>query len=106
MSTFYIKTGDLLPTIRAQLTGAGGAPVKLAGASVEFHMKNAAGTLKVNANATVENAARGVVEYAWTGTDTDTAGTYTAEFEVSVAGKTMTFPNDSNIAVVISDELA
>jgi uncharacterized protein YfaS (alpha-2-macroglobulin family) len=106
MSTFYIKTGDLLPLIRAQLTGAGGRPQKLDGAAVEFHMRDAAGTLVVNANATVENAARGVVSYAWVTADTDTAGTYSAEFEVSVAGKAMTFPNDSNITVVIADEVA
>jgi hypothetical protein len=106
MSTFYIKTGDLLPVIRAQLTGSGGKPQKLTGAAVEFHMRDALGVLKVNANATVESAARGVVSYAWQAADTDTAGTYIAEFEVSVAGKAMTFPNDGDITVIVADEVA
>lgn len=105
MSTFYIKTNDLLPVIRAQLVGADGRPQKLSGVSVEFHMKDSVGTLVVNQTATVENEARGVVYYTWQSGDTDTAGTYTAEFEASVAGKALTFPNDGNITVVIADEV-
>lgn len=106
MSTFYIKQNDLLPIIRAHLGGADGHPQKLGGMTVRFHLNDASGATVVDAAAVVENAARGVVSYTWASGDTDTVGTYTAEFEVTNAGKTMTFPNDSNISVIITDELA
>ena len=105
--TFYIKTGDLLPAIRAQLVGAGGSIQKLPnGVTVRFHLNDAVGASVVDAPAVIESEARGVVAYEWVLGDTDTAGTYTAEFEVEIAGKTMTFPNDGDITVVISPELA
>lgn len=105
--TFYIKTGDLLPAIRAQLLGAGGAIQKLPnGVTVRFHMNDANGASVIDAAATIESESRGIARYDWVSGDTDTAGTYTAEFEVDIAGKTMTFPNDGNIAVIVTDELA
>lgn len=104
--TFYIKVGDLLPAIRAQLLGAGGSIQKLYGTAVEFHMKDADGVVVTHAQATIENEARGIVRYDWTEPDTDEAGTFVGEFEVSAGGKTMTFPNSGNITIIMTDELA
>jgi hypothetical protein len=109
VATFQIKRNDLLPEIVATCLDADGAPVDLTGATgVEFHMKAAeAGSPKVDAAGTIVDAATGVVKYSWTGSDTDTAGTYSAEFEVMFTGsKQMTFPNFENITITITEDLS
>src|SRR5678810_810097 len=95
MADFTISAGDLLPVIQAQLVDENGDPVSLASATVKFHMKQGALTPKVNAVATIVDAPTGMVKYDWVTADTDTAGEYDAEFEVTfTAGtKPLTFPN-------------
>lgn len=48
------------------------------------------------------------VRYDWIAGDTDTAGTFEAEFEVTYSDSTIeTFPNDgTNIAIKITPEIA
>lgn len=106
MSVFNIKQNDRLPAIQASLVAGNGAAVNLVGSTVTFNMRDSSGASKVSAGAcTILDAANGVVSYAWGTTDTNTAGTFTAEFEVTNGGLTETFPNDSNITVVITAEL-
>jgi hypothetical protein len=70
-------------------------------------MRDAAGPVKIDTAATVVTAASGIVRYDWLAADTDTAGTFQAEFEVTYSdGKIETFPNASYIEVVITDDIA
>jgi hypothetical protein len=89
---FSIKAHDLMPTFRVILRNddANKTPVDLTNAlSIQFFMRvtGGGGILKVNAPAAFVNPrTSGIVEYNWTGTDTDTPGLYQAEWEIMWAG--------------------
>lgn len=103
---FSIKQNDTSPSLRATLQNAAGSPINLLGANVRFHMKALDGTLKVDQPMTIVSTSGGIVEYDWQASNTNTAGTYYAEFEVTYSDLTIeTFPNTDNIAIVITPEL-
>lgn len=104
-----MKRGDLLPSIAATLSYAGVGPIDLSNAaSVKFIMRlPGVATPKVNRAAAFEDRVAGKVRYDWQGTDTDTAGRYHAEFEVTdSSGKKLTAPNDGYVWVTIVADLA
>jgi hypothetical protein len=103
---FEIKKGDRRPRYRVQLT-ANGTPVDLTGATgVRFLMKaGTTGTAKVDAAASVVDAATGIVEYAWALADTDTAGPFNVEFEVNWSGEKQTFPSSGYFTITINEDL-
>jgi len=109
MADFDIAEDDLLPVIQGTLL-QDGDPVNLTGATVKFHLigPSPATTVKVNASADVVSAVDGEVEYAWASGDTDTPGTFVAEWEVTFAGaKPLTFPpKKPKISVVVHPALA
>lgn len=115
--TFYIKQNDRAPSIFWQTSPV----LDLTGLAAVFSMRDADGTVKVNRQtATVADGTYtidgvetaytptdGVLFYDWASGDTDTAGVFYAEFEVTVsAGVTVTFPNNTNIVVQITDDIA
>lgn len=110
---FIIKRHDLRPRYRVQLTQSDPSdptvqvPVDLTGAtSAKFLMKGAAaGAAKVDAAATFVDRPSGIVEYAWTGTDTDTAGDYNVEIEVLWGTEPQTFPSQGYFTCKINDDL-
>lgn len=106
---YEIKRNDLRPYWRVQLT-QNGSPADITGATaVRFTMKaGTVGTAKINKQAmTVIDAPTGVVEYRWTGTDTDTSNTFNAEVEVDWGtGVPQTFPSKGYFTITISDDLA
>jgi hypothetical protein len=85
---FKIKAGDTLPAITATLTGADGNAVSLTGKTVEFRLRSAVypfATILDGVEATPapnQTTNRGDVSYAWQDGDTDTPGTYVAQWYV------------------------
>lgn len=108
MANFQLKRGDNVPPLRRTLLADSEDPVDLTNASVSFHMRQkGADSTAVDAAATVVDPSGGVVEYRWQDGDTDEAGLFIAEFEVSYAdGAVETFPNASNIHIRINEDIA
>lgn len=95
--TFYIKQGDTLPSLRAQLLGPDNQPINLSGATVEFRVSG-----RVAATAVVEDDEQGRVRYDWRPGDTDKPGAHNAEFIVTfMGGATQRVPNDGYLTVHI-----
>lgn len=106
MADFVIRKNDRLPELRVTLTDATGVPVDLTGATVEFHMKAPrAATAKVDA-AAIKGAGVGEVRYPWAAADTNAAGRYWGEFEVTFGdGRKQTFPNQGYTRILVTEEL-
>lgn len=107
---FRIKTNDTSPLLSVTLTDANGTGIGLAGASARFHMKAfGADSLKIDAPATVGIVGVGVdglVTYDWIAGDTDTAGTYYGEIEVTYGdARVETFPNNGYFTIIIKEDL-
>ena len=101
MTEIFIKRNDTKPPVTATLAEDGVA-VDLSTASVMFNM----GTV-VAATATVVDGTAGTVKYDWISGDTAIAGCYPAEFEVTFADASIqTFPNDENLIVIITKDVA
>ncbi len=101
MPTFYIKKGDTAPPLRVFLRQRDGSPITLDTAVVKFHMNNgkvASGTV------TILDADLGKVEYSWQAADTDTAGSFSGEFEITDGGKDQTVPSNGYITIKILDD--
>lgn len=94
---FYLKQDDTSPALVATLVDEDQVAIDLTSATgVAFHMIDPGTTTpKVNGGSvTVLDAPNGRVSYAWQATDTDTAGDYDGEFEVTwTGGSKTTFPN-------------
>lgn len=105
---FVIKRNDRAPSIEGTLGLSDGTVVNLTGTSVKFIMTLAGATIpKINAAATIVDAINGEVSYSWGATDTDTAGLYRAEWEVTFAGGIKrTFPSDDFLYVRVLEDLA
>lgn len=105
---FYIKQGDRSPGLGAFCRFADGTAQDLTACTVVFSMrKRGTTTAKVSAaSAVIVAAATGEVRYDWGTTDTDTNGTYDAEFEVTLgSGRKITFPNDGYLTVEVTDDI-
>ena len=71
-------------------------------------MRNTADdTTKISgASVTVLAASKGEVRYSWTTTNTNTAGNFEAEFQVTFSdGGVQTYPNDGYIDVIITEDV-
>tara|TARA_R100001463_G_scaffold130980_1_gene190742 strand:+ start:651 stop:974 length:324 start_codon:yes stop_codon:yes gene_type:complete len=105
---FKIKQNDTSPIIQATLKDANSAAVDLTGASVRFHMIKYRGTsTKVAAAAAIVDDDAGTVKYVWQSGDTDTVGSFKAEFQVTFSDGTVeTFPNTDYIQIDVIDDIA
>lgn len=101
---------DRAPALTVQAVDLAGDPLDLTGAaSPVFSMQLIGATTKKvdRAAATIVDAATGIVRYSWAALDVDTAGTYVAEFEVSLGGLPLTIPGDDQpLHVVIRPDTA
>ena len=105
---FHLKRGDTSPRLAKQLLDHDGAAVSLSGATVVFHMKDGDGNVVVDGGAaTVTDAAAGEVRYDWQAGDTDEAGIFYGEFEVTYADASVeTFPNSGYLTIAITADIA
>jgi hypothetical protein len=107
VSTFHIKQNDTLPPIEATLTDHDG-PMNLEDATVRLLVSGLVNTTKTLTITDVDiiDAGGGQVRHEWADDETDTAGTYRAEWEVTFSsGRKLTFPNDAYDTIVIREEL-
>ncbi len=108
--SFNIKKGDRSPGYSVTLEAPAGTPVDLTGTSVKFIMTLDDGvttTPKIDAVATIDDEEAGEVTYSWGATDTNTAGLYRAEWEVTFAGSIKrTFPADGFLYINVIGDLA
>ena len=104
---FRIKTNDTSPKLALTILNASGGVVDLSGASAKFHMKAfGASSLKVDSVATITDADDGEVQYDWLPSDTDTAGTYYGEIEITYGDASVeTFPNNGYFTIIIKEDL-
>ena len=113
-SSMNITQNDTAPsaagTLREKVTGLA---VDIQSATVEFHMRNSVGVMKVDAAADNDqvgdgsDGTKGNVSYDWVTGDTDTVGIYAQHWEVTYADGTIrTFPTPGKNTVIIGGELA
>ena len=107
MADCKIKQNDTAPSLSVTLAQDGVA-VDLTDAAISFHMRDdASGEALVNGTAVVTGATLGTVRYDWLASDTALAGCFPAEFEVTLSdGKVESFPNDNNLTIIITEDLA
>ncbi len=111
-TTFEIKQGDLLDELKLTLLEP---DEKTAVSSfvaedvVRFHMKESlSGAVLIDAAAAWVSAPAGTVKYLWQAGDTDVAGSYIGEIEVTkdTGGKVQSFPTKKYFRVNITEKLA
>ena len=112
---YTIIQGDLARTVQYQLLDGNHNVVNLAAASSVavkiVQRRDVNGELPTNpvvisAAGSFVNAAEGIVQYQWTGTDTNVPGDYDARFTVTwPIGLPDTFPSDSTIQIIIYPSL-
>lgn len=103
---FIIKQNDTLPNLRATLQNADLTPIDLTTATAVFlavKAKDGAPIWKHECD--VIDAALGIVEYDFTESDTATADTYDAEFEIQWGTEVQTVPNDGYFNFTIIADL-
>ena len=105
---FFIKQNDTSPILQANLKDGNNAAVDVSGASIAFKMRPVSSSVAtVNSAAAIIDGPAGSVKYEWQGSDTATAGSYFAEFQVTFSGgKIETFPNGDYIQITILDDIA
>lgn len=106
MYDVIIKRGDTRNCIKAVLKGANGSVVDLTGCAVRFLMAPFNRLPTIDREAHIEDAGNGEVWMVWAPGETDAAGFYQAEFEVTYQdGKRETFPNNGYISLLIQNDL-
>lgn len=108
LDTFFIKRGDTGPDLQRQLLDESGNPLNLSSATVRFNMQLKGGAVAISrAAATIVNASTGIVKYSWQAGDTDTAGSYEGEFEITYPDSSVeTVPNYGMIEITITADIA
>lgn len=106
-SDFSIKRNDLSPAIKSQLLDEDDNPVDLSSASVRFIMSDyEENVIIVDGVAVIDNALDGIVYYQWQAGDTEQAGHFRAEWEVTYPNDNPeTFPNDNFLDIKIAEDL-
>lgn len=106
MADVYLKVGDRLPALEDTLTDGDGNAIDLTDKTVRWNMRMVGGGVLLGGDADVTSATEGLVSYSWRAVDTEAAGNYTGEWEVTDEDdKVETFPKFGYRSIVISDDL-
>jgi len=107
MVKITMKKGDRLPVIEATIKKKDGTALDLTNATAKFIMVTAKDrTGKISASATITDATGGKVKYEWAANDTNTAGDFLGEFEITYAdGKKIAAPSEGYIEILFYEEL-
>lgn len=109
--TFTITQGDTSPSLASQLS-ADGEPIDLSGVNgVRFIMQDRYEQVVIDegiqGSLNFIDAENGEVEFVFTAKQTETVGSYEAEFEVTYSnGAVETFPGNRKINVEIVEQIA
>lgn len=108
MTLYEMKRNDTRPRPDALLRFSDGSIPDLTGASVKFIARDVTSSVvKIDATATITDVPTAAVEYAMTADDSDTAGTYYCEWEVTFADTSVqTFPTRSFDRLRIRGDIA
>ena len=108
MTVYQMKRNDTRPRPDALLRCSDGSIPDLTSASVLFIATYQGSTVvKINAAATILDVPTASVEYPITADDSDTAGNFNVEWEVTFAdASVMTFPTTGYDLLVIGGDLA
>lgn len=112
-SDFYLKKGDTSPALEVQLLDNDDDPVDMSNGTAKFRMKEVGSdTFVVDSMATPIDDSTGKIAYEWSSGDTDSVGSYLAEFLVDYSGgvgddfdSDETFPNSRFLSIEIEDGL-
>lgn len=102
-----MKRNDTSPAITETLQDEDGNVIDITDSSVKFIMQDPnEDTVKISSSAEITDAEGGQVKYDWEEDDTDTAGYYLAEWEVTYSDDSVeTFPNSEYISIKIYKDL-
>ena len=107
---FEIKQNDTSPALEGILRDGFGSPIDITGATVVLNTRlQPGGTVKVSGGSmgAVGSAVNGRVKYSWVAADTDTAGIYEAEIQITFSnGKIRTIPPKGYFIVDVTDDIA
>lgn len=115
--TWKMKTNDTAPAMWYRLPIYESGSAILTGATVRFIMRPVGSEIaKIDNDAEIPSAVSaggvsyagsdGVLQYQWVTGDTDTAGEFSGEFEVTLAsGKVRTFPPEGYIRLNFTEDL-
>ena len=103
-----MKRGDTAPPFLGTLTDAVGDPVNLSGASARLLVRETrTRAVKVDAACLIPSPLEGSIRYDWTAADTDRAGVYDLEVQVTYGdGSVETFPNGGWVRLQILADIA
>ena len=104
--TFTVKQNDTVPALEAQLLDADGVGINLEMSQVRFRAIERFGKKTIEKFATITDELTGKVQIDWQAGDTDIAGYYNCEFEITFTDSTiLTVPNDGYFMISIIEEL-
>lgn len=110
MVDFAIKQNDTRPKFEVRLLDGFKQPLNLTGATVLLHMRlKPGGAVKITGGVmgAVGNAVDGRQSYTFTAANTDTAGTYEAEVQVTFSdGGIRTIPPGTYMEFLVKDDVA
>lgn len=106
---FVIKQGDTAPRITGTLTDGSGDPVDVSGSTVLLHLHGLTieNDISLPASIDVDAPDKNVVYYDWETGDTDEAGYYGGEWQVTYgSGQIQTFSNYGVFLVQVAEQIA